>query len=66
MARTDLFAGQAALPGLNCAGRKVILTTASGRTRIVGEAFQRPDGSLEVYLTEVPSDGKITIAPVGA
>jgi hypothetical protein len=65
--KTDLFAGQAALPGLaGIAGRKVILTTASGRTRIVGEAFQRPDGSLEVYLTEVPSDGKITIAPVGA
>jgi hypothetical protein len=64
--KTDLFAGQAALPGLaGIAGRKVIVTSR-GRTRIVGEAFTRPDGSIELYLTEVPSDGKITIAPVGA
>jgi hypothetical protein len=61
--KTDLFAGQAPLPGLaGIAGRKVLLTRGNGKARIIGEAFARPDGSLEVYLTEVPSDGRITIA----
>ena len=60
--KTDLFAGQAVLPGLaGIAGRKVLLTRGNGRVSIIGEAFTRPDGSLEVYLTSVPSDGRITI-----
>ena len=61
--KTDLFAGQAPLPGLVAAGRKVLLTRGNGRVSIVGEAFARPDGSLEVYLTCVPSDGRLTIEP---
>lgn len=59
--KTDLFAGQAALPGLNAGGRKVLLTRGNGKVSIIGEAFARPDGSLEVYLTSVPSDGRLTI-----
>ncbi len=66
----DLFGRQPALTGVvGSCGRKVLLvrTRRDGSTvaRVIGEAVTRADGTMDVYLTEVPSDGRITIAREG-
>lgn len=59
-------AQQLALGGVaGAAGRKVFVVSVRGTRRVIGEAFTKGDGTIELYLTEIPSDGKLVLAREG-